>query len=81
MTGNRPELGRGSYGVSVVEIVRVRWGVLLVVWSPLHCVVDFPGRWLLRRLSQLLIHFLFSVDVNGAIFSAMVGFIAMVHAV
>jgi hypothetical protein len=25
---------------------RVGWGVLLVVWSPLHGVVDLPGLWL-----------------------------------
>jgi hypothetical protein len=43
MTGNSPELGRGCFGMSMVEIVGVRWGILLVVWSPLHCVVDFPG--------------------------------------
>jgi hypothetical protein len=43
MIGNRSELRRGCFGMFVVGIVRVRWGVLLVVWSPLHRVVDFPG--------------------------------------
>jgi hypothetical protein len=43
MTGNRPELGRNCFGMCVVGIVSVGWGVLLVVQSPLHCMVNFPG--------------------------------------
>lgn len=43
MTGNRPELGRGCFGMCVVGIVSVGWGVLLVVQIPLHCMVNFPG--------------------------------------
>jgi uncharacterized membrane protein required for colicin V production len=54
--------------------------VLLVVRSPLHGVVDLPGLWLWQRLSGLLVHFLLGVYVDGAIFGAMVGFTAMVHA-
>jgi hypothetical protein len=39
------------------EYQRIIWGVLLVVKVPLHSVVDFPGWWLRRTLSSLLIHF------------------------
>jgi hypothetical protein len=59
----------------------VGWGVLLVVWSPLHGVVDFPCLQLRRRLIGVLVHFPFGADVDGAIFGFVVNFIAMVHAV
>jgi hypothetical protein len=36
MIGNRSELWRGCFGMSIVEIVRGK------MWSPLHYVVDFP---------------------------------------
>jgi hypothetical protein len=59
----------------------VGWGVLLVVWSPLHGMVDFPRLQLRQRLVGVLVHFLFGVDVDGAIFGFVVGFVAMVHVV
>jgi hypothetical protein len=59
----------------------VGWGVLLVVQSPLHGVADFPELQLRRRLSGVLVHFPFGVDVDGAIFGFVVDFIAMVHVV
>jgi hypothetical protein len=52
-----------------------------MVRSPLHGVVDLPGWWLWRRLSGFLVHFSFGIEVNGAIFGVMVGFIVVVHAV
>jgi hypothetical protein len=52
-----------------------------VVWSPLHGVVDFLECELMRRLCRTLLHFLFHLKIDGAIFCAMVGFIAMVHAI
>jgi hypothetical protein len=55
--------------------------VLPVVRSPLHGVVDFPGLQLRQRLSGVLVHFPFGVDVDGAIFGFVVSFVAMVHAV
>jgi hypothetical protein len=35
----------------------------------------------MQRLCRILLHFLFRFKIDGAIFYAMVGFIAMVHAV
>jgi hypothetical protein len=32
-------------------------------------------------LSGALVHFPFGVDVDGAVFGAMIGFVAMIHAV
>jgi hypothetical protein len=55
--------------------------VLLVVWSPLHGVVDFPRLQLWRRLSGVLVHFPFGVDVDGAIIGFVMSFVAMVRAV
>jgi uncharacterized membrane protein required for colicin V production len=52
-----------------------------VMWSPLHAVVDFSGCGLVRRLCRILLHFLFGLKIDGAIFCAMVGFAVMVHAV
>jgi hypothetical protein len=52
-----------------------------VVWSPLHGVVDFLECELMRRLCRTLLNFLFHLKIDGAIFCAMVGFIAMVHAI
>jgi hypothetical protein len=55
--------------------------MLLVVRSPLHGVVDFSELQLWRRLSGVLVHLPLGVDVDRAVFSVMVGIIAMVHAV
>jgi hypothetical protein len=44
-------------------------------------MVDFLGCWLMQRLCRILLHFLFRFKIDGAIFYAMVGFIAMEHAV
>jgi hypothetical protein len=59
----------------------VGWGVLPVVRIPLHWVVDFPGMQLWQRLSGVLVHFLFGVDVDGSIFGFVIGVVAMVHEV
>jgi hypothetical protein len=53
---------------------------MLVMWSPSHGVVDISGCGLMRRLCRILLYF-FRLKIDGAIFCAMVGFIAMVHAV
>jgi hypothetical protein len=60
---------------------RVGWGISLVMRSPLHSEVDFSGCGLVRRLCQILLHFLFGLKIDGAIFCAMVGVAAMVHVV
>jgi hypothetical protein len=52
-----------------------------VVGSPLHVVVYFSRWWLFQRLSRLLLHFPLGFKGNGAIFGAVVGFTAVVHAV
>jgi hypothetical protein len=59
----------------------IRWGILLVVRSPLHGVIDFSGSGLLRRLYGILFHFSFRHEEDGAIFGAMVGFAAVIYAV
>jgi hypothetical protein len=48
MIGNMPEVGFGYYGMLGLDNAGggVGWGVLLVVWSPLHGVVDLPGWYL-----------------------------------
>jgi hypothetical protein len=55
--------------------------MLLVMRSPLHSMVDFPGLYLWQRLSGVLIHLPLGVDVDRAVFGTMVSFFAMVHAV
>jgi hypothetical protein len=52
-----------------------------VVGRPLHGVVYFSEWWLVRRLSEFLLHFPLGFEENGAIFGAMVGFTSVVHAV
>jgi hypothetical protein len=59
----------------------IGWGVLLVVRSPLHGVIDLSWCGLLRRLGGSLLHFSFLLEENGAIFGAIVDFATMVHAV
>jgi uncharacterized membrane protein required for colicin V production len=49
--------------------------------SPLHGVVEFSGCGLVRRLCRILLHFLFGLKIDGAIFYVMVDFTTMVHAV
>jgi hypothetical protein len=60
---------------------RVGWGVVLVMRGPLYGVVNFPGLWLWRWLGGVLVHFSLGVIVDGAVFDAVVSFIAMVHAI
>jgi hypothetical protein len=68
--------------VSLCWIMReVGWGVLLVLRSPLHGVVDFHWLQLWWRLLGVLVQFRFGVNVDGAIFGFVVGFVAMVHVV
>jgi hypothetical protein len=52
-----------------------------VARSPLHDVVNFPGCWLLWRLNRFLLYFQLGFEEDGAIFCAVVGFTAVVHAV
>jgi hypothetical protein len=52
-----------------------------VVQSPLHGVGDFSGCGLIRRLCRILLYFLFHLKIDETIFSVMVDFTAMVHAV
>jgi hypothetical protein len=52
-----------------------------VMQNPLHGVVDVSGCGLMRRLCQILLHFIFGLKIDGTIFCAMVGFTAMVHVV
>jgi hypothetical protein len=78
MTGNMLEVGFRYFGRLGLESVEGRMRISLVMWSPLHCVVDFSGCGLIRRLCRILLHFLFRLKIDGAIFCAMVGFIAMV---
>jgi uncharacterized membrane protein required for colicin V production len=47
----------------------------------MHSVIDFSGCGLVRRLCRILLHFLFGLKVDGAIFCAMVGVAAMVHTI
>jgi hypothetical protein len=63
------------------KVWKVGWGISLVMWSPLHGVIDFSGCELMRRLCRILLHFLFCLKIDGTIFCVMVGFVAMVHAV
>jgi hypothetical protein len=56
-------------------------GILLVMQGPLHGMVDFSGCELMRRLCRILLHFLFPLKIDGAIFGAMVDCTAMIHAV
>jgi hypothetical protein len=63
-----------------VENAKVGWGILLVVRSPLHGVIDFSGCGLMQRLCEILLHFLLRLQKDGVIFSAMVGCAAMIHA-
>jgi hypothetical protein len=51
------------------------------MWSLLHGVVNFSGCGLMQWLCRVLLHFLFHLKIDGAIFCAMVGFIVMVYAV
>jgi uncharacterized membrane protein required for colicin V production len=44
-------------------------------------LVEFSGCGLVRRLCRILLHFLFGLKVDGAIFCAMIGVAAMVHTV
>jgi hypothetical protein len=60
---------------------RVGWGVLLGVGSPLHGVIDFSGRGLMRRLDGILVHFLFCLQISRAIYVVVVGCATIVHAV
>jgi hypothetical protein len=81
MTGNMLEVGFGYFGRLGLESVEGRMRISLVMWSPLHCVVDFSGCGLMQRLCRILLNFLFRLKIDGAIFCVMVGFIAMIHAV
>jgi hypothetical protein len=60
---------------------RISWRILVVVGSPLHGVIYFSGWWFLRRLSGVLLHFPLGVEVNGAIFGAVVGFTVVIYVV
>jgi uncharacterized membrane protein required for colicin V production len=60
---------------------RVGRGILLVMRSPFHGVVDFSGCGSVQRLCRILLHFLIGLKIDWAIFCAMVGFGAMVHEV
>jgi hypothetical protein len=60
---------------------RVGWGILLLVGSILHGVIDFSGCGLMRRLCRILLHLLFRLQIDGAIFGAVVGCAAMIQAV
>jgi hypothetical protein len=51
------------------------------MWSLLHGVVDFLGCGLVRRLCRILLHLLFGLEIDGAIFCVIVDFAAMVHPV
>jgi hypothetical protein len=55
--------------------------MLLVVRSSLHGVVDFSRCSLLRRFSEILVHFSFRLKKDGTIFGAVAGFVATVHAI
>jgi hypothetical protein len=60
---------------------RVGWGILLVVGSTLHGVIDFSGCGLMRRLCGILLHLLFHLQIDGAIFDAVVGCAVAIQAV
>jgi hypothetical protein len=51
------------------------------VGSPLHGVIDFSGCGLMQRLRGILLHFLFRLQIDGAIFGVVVGCAVMIHAV
>jgi hypothetical protein len=46
-----------------------------------HGVIDFLGCGLMRRLCGDLLHFLFCLQIDGAIFAMVVCFSAVIHAV
>jgi hypothetical protein len=59
MTGRMPGIGFDCYDWLSQKMRRVGWGILLVVGSPLHGVIDFSGCGLMQRLCGILLHFLF----------------------
>jgi hypothetical protein len=60
---------------------RIGWGILLVVRSPLHGVIDFSRHGLVRRLCRILFYFLFCLEIDGEIFGVMASCAVVVHAV
>jgi hypothetical protein len=60
---------------------RVGWGILLVVGSPLHGVIDFSWCGLMWRLCGILLYFLFWIQKGGAIFGVAVGCAVVIHVV
>jgi hypothetical protein len=43
MIGNMLKIGSGYFGMLVLDNAGVGWVMLLVMRSPLHGMVDFPG--------------------------------------
>jgi hypothetical protein len=46
MIGNMLETGSGYFGMLVLDHVGVGWGMLLVMRSPLHGMINFPELYL-----------------------------------
>jgi hypothetical protein len=71
---NKSELGFDCLVSLWWKELRVGWRVLIVRWRPMHYVVHFSRRWLLRRLVGVLLYLSFGLKEDGAIFPAVVSF-------